>query len=802
MIREGKPGSLVQSVTGNRYLDKSGAAIGAARMDPQKGYGPVPKLLQDFINNGSENAWQEIRTRIDYLFITVSTALAALEGETGFSKDIKKRLKSGQKLFFKVNLVSLPAIDYQTHAPVMQGVCTPWEYTAAVMRWFHDVMDINYHQMCVGDAGSMTFQGAMIASRIAGEAITTEAVLEGKYGKNYGGWGFYFARKYLAECHDSSHKDDPMNGYQDSLAGICLPPGKVTGKLLVYDLNKITADNSRDVPVIDGINSKEITMHKVIVGGDPANPNDRRDWPGCVIVNLPKLKIHIVELFTCAIKNIGMGLYSTGINTSKKPGKYAWKYAVPDLKMPFVKMKLPHTRWIVDFDQDTLLPLRDKKGHYLSHKTGGMEGNMADTIQAVKGQNILMLHIVDAIETTNVHHCAPPAVPVPEGYVFAGLDIVAIDTCCGRYLFTNLPLDQIEEVRRKYNFNSDVIRKVPMPELQGPNIVTGSGYDSTFSRYHALKHCQDRGLGDGRFYVVGKDLWNGGSLASLRQRLGRVNEKVFSELSTSTLYQTPNKPLHDLQSTIFSYLELNDKLTGSNFKKQIIDSLDENGDGVIDFMEKGLNLTTLVMNLLGPGLMGQKLTVGEDMKLRFLLSAIQFKLSRPAWNSGGHNIEEHIRLEQALSRAFSMSQAREERPDTLFPGRIWGQGKWPSLQFVLQQVLFSMIYGQPFPDRFDLNMSPYGFAFNYADSKWNGAKYAQEQAVNRRQDVIKKYHDEVKQGRALLPFTVYVPKSFGSFNGLKIPNVQETDNPDLIMTASFGENEVWKEFRFSEYPLV
>ena len=190
------------------------------------------------------------------------------------------------------------------------------------------------------------------------------------------------------------------------------------------------------------------------------------------------------------------------------------------------------------------------------------------------------------------------------------------------------------------------------------------------------------------------------------------------------------------------------------------------------------------------------------MKLRFLLSAIQFKLSKPEWNTGGHDIEEHVRFEQAVSRALGMSQARDERPDPLFPGRVWGQGKWPSFQFVMQQVLFSMIYGQPFPDRFDLNMSPYGFAFNYADSRWNGGKYSQEQAANRRLDVIKKYHDEVKQGRPLLPFTVYVPKTFGVINGQIIPNIQETDQPGLIMTAAFVENEVWKEFRLSEYPLV
>ncbi|MBW2324611.1 MAG: hypothetical protein JRF41_14070, partial [Deltaproteobacteria bacterium] len=85
--------------------------------------------------------------------------------------------------------------------------------------------------------------------------VTTQAVLEGRSGDFYGGWGFYFARKYLAERHDASHTDDPMNGYEESQAGICLPPGKAQDKLMVYDLNKIDDDwsNGRDVVVPHGV---------------------------------------------------------------------------------------------------------------------------------------------------------------------------------------------------------------------------------------------------------------------------------------------------------------------------------------------------------------------------------------------------------------------------------------------------------------------------------------------------------------------------------------------------------------------
>jgi len=34
-----------------------------------------------------------------------------------------------------------------------------------------------------------------------------------------------------------------------------------------------------------------------------------------------------------------------------------------------------------------------------------------------------------------------------------------------------------------------------------------------------------------------------------------------------------------------------------------------------------------------------------------------------------------------------------------------------------------------------------------------------------------------------------------------VPNVEETDDPNLIFTASFNGEEVWRELRLSEYDL-
>jgi hypothetical protein len=109
--------------------------------------------------------------------------------------------------------------------------------------------------------------------------------------------------------------------------------------------------------------------------------------------------------------------------------------------------------------------------------------------------------------------------------------------------------------------------------------------------------------------------------------------------------------------------------------------------------------------------------------------------------------------------------------------------------------------GPLFPDRIDM-MSPYAQAFGYADLKRNGAKYYNPQAINKGEDIIGNYHQAVVRGEKLLPFTIYVPCGYGSYNNQRIPNVEETDKPELIFTASFPENETWRDLRISDYPWI
>jgi len=151
--------------------------------------------------------------------------------------------------------------------------------------------------------------------------------------------------------------------------------------------------------------------------------------------------------------------------------------------------------------------------------------------------------------------------------------------------------------------------------------------------------------------------------------------------------------------------------------------------------------------------------------------------------------------------AYRISRADEESPDPLFPGRVWGKGKWPSLQFIMRQAQFGQVYGQMFPQRFDVMMAPYGQAFRYADMKWNDSGYCTPQAMSRNEDVIGSYHAAVAGAADPLPFNFYVPRGMGINGSSPVPNVVETDDPALVFTADFNGEESWWELHISEYNL-
>jgi hypothetical protein len=792
--------TTVNTPIGPVELDSKGAAIGAARMDPNQVYTNMPDLLKEFINSGDQKKWNEIRLKIDAIYHGLTCALNALDDKTAFSRDISARVKKGQKLLFKPNIVSPSCIDRVTHGPGIGSIaaCTNWYFVAALMRWFHDKLGVTYHQMSLGEGGttmSATAAGYTLSLQGKGN-VTTEAVLEGKWGNSYGGWGFYFVRKYLADTHLPGHSDDPMKGFDESIAGACIPPGEADGKLLIYDINKIAIDgsNGRDVPVAHGVNFSTITLHKAIIGGNQANPADIKAWPGCVLINVPRLKIHNLEIITGAIKNLGVGLYPMEAQDKNYGTQTHWKYAHPHKANPALKSGIPHSVWVSDVDEDTGLPRLDAHGVLVLKKTGGLSGTMADVIEAVKNQNIMMLHVVDAIAPTSRYHAGAAMLPVPEGYAFASLDPVALDLLCARYLFTTVPMEQAKLLQNEKNMSVGFFQKVPVPERNGRSIVPVDGYDSPVSRYKGFAYCQTRGLGIQEYYVVGQDVWHGGDLASVGGHLGQINNGMFTELLTKEMYFAATKPLLDLQATTLAYARANDAITGSSYT-QFLWSFDENGDGVMDYDEKFKGRTTHFMSH-GSRMQSVSLAIPERLRIGFLLTAVLLRCTKKEWNPAGHDFNNWPEFNLVVTTAIAMAQAPVENTDPFVSGLVWGKGKWPSIQFAEWRHTCNQIYGARFPVNFDIMPGLYGTAFQYTDIKFNKAA-----RISGGGDILTAYHRDIEQGAHLLPFTLFVPLGYGKVGSKNIPNVEETDNPKLIFTARFDDGrEEWRELSLSSIP--
>lgn len=790
--REYLKDEVVDSQLGKRKIDSEGAPISGIRMDASRAYAGIPVLLQKVINENDMTAWVEIANKIDYIYNNIDCALTELDRETGFSIEVRSQINLGKKLLFKPNLVTPDVIDHGAHGEGSAAIiCTEWPMIAALMRWFHDKLDISYHQMALGEAASLTFFIASMLSKFSAKTITTEAVFEGRSGDFYGGWGFYFVRRYLGERHPSSHIDNPMNGYEDSVIGNFLPPGRANDRLMVYDLNKVQEGKSRGrtVPVPDGANFKEITLHKVVVGGDPANTDDIIDYPGCILVNVPKSKIHAQDLITNAIKNLGIGLYPTQCAFGMDKNDTFWKYSCPNTSIPSMKAKLPHSPWVLKMDDETNLPTKDENGKYIATKTAGFPGTQVDIIKAVQNQNVFMLHVVDAINAINISHDPDgKAVRVPEGYVWSSLDCVALDLFWARYLFKTVPMREALRLKEENGWPTEFVHHVPVAAIEGKNIATVEGLDSPLFRYNLYRYAEERGVGSQKYHIVGWDSLTETQLASLEGHLGRIDNSKFIELMTTTMYYNPCKILHDLQRTILSYAKVHDSLVGSELFKQFMDNFDENNDGIIDYDEMGRSgMETAQFAILG---YGHHIWLTEEygqLKQSFMNLALRLKNSKGNWNPQGHDFAKEKILVIIAAEAFQMSQSEATMPDLFIRGMTVGNGMWPSWQTAAYSVSTAITYGSRSPENIGLG-SLYGAAFQYADKALNGGAYTGGIDLG----PIKKYFDAVSKGAKLLDFTLYVPEGYGSLEKVKIPNVEETDDPKKTWSAHFnGGKEIW-----------
>lgn len=788
-------GALVETDIGRRPTDAEGSPVCGARMDAGRAYAGIPGLLRKVIDDGDTAAWAAIAEKIDYIYTHIGYALWSLDRETGFIAGVESQVRSGKKLVFKPNLVGPQVIDPDTHGEDLGApICTDWSVIAALMRWFHDNLGIDYHRMALGEASTSSLLLESAFSRRAGRPITSEAIFEGRSGDFYGGWGFYFVRRYLADRHPPSHTDDPMQGYEESVAGRYLPPGRAGNRLMVYDLNKLGDDPSRGrtVPVPGWANFPEITLHKVIVGG---GADDLGDYPGCVLINVPKFKIHAQDLITNAVKNLGIGLYPTQCPSGACPGRTSWKYALPSSATPSYKAKLPHMPWVVEMDTAANLPVKDENGAYATTKTAGMPGTQADVIRAVQGQQVFMLHVSDAIDMINLNHNAEGiAVRIPEGYIWTSLDCVALDHLCSRYCFKTVPMAEGLRLKEENGWTTEFVHHVPVATIEGRNIVTVEGLDSPLFRYNLYRYAEERGVGRQQYYVAGWDSTTETPLASLAGHLGRIEGTAFVELMTETMYYNPSCMLWDMQKTVLSYTEAHDSLTGSSLVEQFMEGFDENRDGVIDYDENGQKgFWTPGFSILSHGLDLQMAGDYGMLEGNFYAAAnLSLKHTDPRWNPQGHDFAREYMLVWIATQAYEMSKAETVSDDPFVPGMKWGKGMWPSWQLATRHLLSGLVYGGVSPDRVSPG-SLYGTAFRYADKTRNNGAYtgSVDQAVSDPR-AVGAYLKAVSNGAEPLDFTLYVPAGSGSLAGVKIPNVEETDDPGRIFTAHFaGDREVW-----------
>lgn len=789
--------SQVDTPVGKQIVDSAGQPVGVVRVDVEKSYAGIGQLLKDFINGSDPAAWKSIQAKIDYTCECLDMALGPLEAETGFAGQVAERLDQGQKLFFKPNLVNPSNIDPQTHGPDMGSTtCTEWPFVAALMRWFHEKLDISYHQMALGEAATAMQACAQFYSRMAPEGcrVTPEAAIEGKAGDFYGGWGFYFVRKYLAESMRPGRGDDPMRGYEESVSGTYLPPGEARDRLMVYDLNRIFDDakKGREVAVPDGVNYRAVTLHKAIVGARPEDPEDRRAYPGCVLVNVPKLKVHNMTLFTNVIKNLGIGLYPMQHSGSGEPH---WDYSLPHTDTPGVKGSIPHEVWLPDMDMHTGLPRRDASGGYVVTRTGGITATMIDIIQAVRNAGVFMLHVADGIEAINHDHTGftGTATREPEGVVFAGLDPVATDLLSARYLFSNVPMKEAAAVELGDGHGGRFPQKVPVPEREGGQIVTREGYDCPLSRDVCFQNAEKRGLGKRPYHVVGKDAVTGRPLVSVQGRLGTLEDGAFTDLATKTLFYDDAKMPWDMQKTVLGYLDAVDSLTGSSRKEELLAAFDEDRDGVITYEEFGrkgigsvvLHLTGKIVSRLGTkssGLLQGKFDQGTSL----------FKLMEPSWNAHGHDLMKEYNYGLVCCAAYQMSLLEMELPDLFVPDLTWGKGRWPSFELA-KHVLFGLsLYGEQYPEKVGFP-SLYATALFHADNTQNRGQFVGNVVNEPDQNGLDSYVRGVVEGKVKpLDFTLYVPAGFDNLSGAVIPNVEVSTDPSRVFTASFsGGSEVW-----------
>jgi hypothetical protein len=356
-----------------------------------------------------------------------------------------------------------------------------------------------------------------------------------------------------------------------------------------------------------------------------------------------------------------------------------------------------------------------------------------------------------------------------------------------------VPLREAEESGIEDGHGGRFPQRVPLPRVQGHDIVSEIGYDCPLARDICFQRSEERGLGQRRYYVVGHDAVIDHPLVSLRGHLGTVIDGSFTDRVTETLYFDGFKMPWDLQRTIFQYFEAVDELAGSSLQREFLEAFDETGNGTVSYEEFGTK-----------GIFGPMLHIGGDalsktgtepagyMAGPFNSASTLLKCTQKSWNFHGHDLLKEYYWGRACLAAFRMSQVDVEVPDLFLPNLTWGKGKWPSFQLAWYVYLGFSLYGGEFPDRIGFP-SLYGFAFRHADVTQNGGRHAGTIRSRPRAEAIDEYVARVLSGQEEpMNFTFYVPEGYGNVGGSPVPNVEVTADPAKLLTARFaGGREVW-----------
>ena len=332
------------------------------------------RAAKEVIDRDDASAWQAIVERIDYTFFWLDGALKSFARRRP-SRYAAREVANGKKLLFKPNLVDPICVDPQTTPRFRQLRL----HRLALRRRPHALVPRQARYLLPSDGDRRGGNGAVRlrrppqpaqqrprhARRPSSRVASTISTAAGRSTSSESTW-----RKRTTRRTATTRCAATTTAWR---ATTCRRAGRMD-RLPVYDLNRI-----QDVPVrgperpragrrqLPGDN-----LHKAIVGGEPSDAADRRDYPGCVLLSLPKLKVHTIALFTNAIKNLGIGLYPMEAAADADAESTRWLYSSPRLPMPGMKSRIPHEVWTAGVRRpDGPAQARDRAAHGRAHRHDG-----------------------------------------------------------------------------------------------------------------------------------------------------------------------------------------------------------------------------------------------------------------------------------------------------------------------------------------------------------------------------------------------------------------------------------------------